>query len=75
MRRVPTQISERHQLTCPPCQCQLRGIRLARERDVTELPASQPVEVIHHRIFKSWRANGQHWHDTPADLHEDMLGQ
>lgn len=75
MRAVPTQIVEHRLRTCPQCQCRLGGISLAREREVIELPNPQPVEVIHHRIYKGWCANCQQWHEAPVDLHEEVLGQ
>jgi len=33
------------------------------------------VDVIHHRIFTGWCAQCQKWHETPVDLHEDVVGQ
>ena len=54
MRAVPTQIVEHRIVTCPQCHLRLGGISLARVREVIELPEPQPVEVIHHRIFKGW---------------------
>lgn len=55
-RAVPTQIVEHRIVSCPQCHLRLGGISLAREREVIELPEPQPVEVIHHRIFKGWCA-------------------
>ncbi len=72
---VPTQIVEHRLVNCPHCQLRLGGISLARVREVIELPEPQPVEVIHHRIFKGWCAQCQRWHETPVDLHEQVLGQ
>jgi transposase len=74
-RAVPTQIVEHRIVTCPQCQLRLGGISLARVREVIELPEPQPVEVIHHRIFKGWCAQCQKWHEAPVDLHEEALGQ
>ena len=75
MRAVPTQIVEHRILTCPQCHLWLGGISLARVREVIELPEPQPVEVIHHRIFKGWCSQCQKWHEAPVDLHEQALGQ
>lgn len=75
MRAVPTQIVEHRLVDCPQCHLQLGGISLARVREVIELPEPQPVEVIHHRIFKGWCAQCQKWHEAPVNLHEEVLGQ
>lgn len=75
MRAVPTQIVEHRILSCPQCHLRLGGISLARVREVIELPEPQPVEVIHHRIYKGWCSQCQQWHEAPVDLHEQALGQ
>jgi transposase len=72
---VPTQIVEHRIVSCPQCHLRLGGISLARVREVIDLPEPQPVEVIHHRIFKGWCAQCQCWHEAPVDLHEEVLGQ
>ncbi|HLI06882.1 MAG TPA: IS66 family transposase [Ktedonobacteraceae bacterium] len=74
-RSVPTQIVEHRLLTCPQCHLRLGGISLARVREVIELAEPQPVEVIHHRIFKGCCTQCQRWHEAPVDLHEQVLGQ
>ena len=74
-RAVPTQIVEHRIVSCPQCHLRLGGISLARVREVIELPEPQPIEVIHHRIFKGWCAQCQQWHEAPVDLHEQALGQ
>jgi transposase len=74
-RGIPTQIVEHRIVTCPQCHLRLGGISLARVREIIELPDPQPVEVIHHRIFKGWCAQCQKWHEAPVDLHEEALGQ
>lgn len=74
-RGVPTQIMEHRIVTCPQCHLRLGGISLARVREVIELPEPQPIEVLHHRIFKGWCAQCQQWHEAPVDLHEEVLGQ
>jgi len=74
-RAMPSQIVEHRIVSCPQCHLRLGGISLARVREVIELPEPQPVEVIHHRIFKGWCAQCQKWHEAPVDLHEQVLGQ
>lgn len=74
-RGEPTQIVEHRIVTCPQCHLRLGGISLARVREVIELPEPQPIEVIHHRIFKGWCARCQKWHEAPVDLQQETLGQ
>jgi transposase len=74
-RAVPTQIVEHRIMTCPDCHLWLGGISQARVREVIDLAPPPPVEVVHHRIFKGWCAQCQQWHETPVDLHEEVLGQ
>jgi hypothetical protein len=31
--------------------------------------------VTEHRIYKGWCSNCQKWHETPVDLHAEVLGQ
>ncbi len=74
-RSVPTQLVEHRLVHCPTCNLRLGGISLARVREVIELPAPPPVEVIHHRIFKGWCAQCQQWHEAPVDVQAEVLGQ
>lgn len=74
-RSVPTQIVEHRIVTCPECGLRLGGISLARVREVIDMPPPPPVEVTHHRIFKGWCAQCQHWQEAPVDLHEQVVGQ
>ena len=74
-RTIPTQIVEHRIVTCPCCDLRLGGLSLAREREVIEIPKPEPVEVIHHRVFKGWCASCQKWHEAPVDLQGEVLGQ
>jgi transposase len=71
----PTQIMEHRLLTCPTCQMRLGGVSVARVREVIDIPAPQPVEITHHRLFKGWCANCQQWHEAPVDWQEQVVGQ
>lgn len=75
VRAVPTQIVEHRIVSCPDCHLRLGGLSLARVREVIDIPEPQPVEVIHHRIFKGWCAQCHKWHEAPVDVHEETLGQ
>lgn len=41
-------------------------------REVIERPEPQPVEEIHHRIFKGRCVQCQRWQEAPVDLHEEV---
>jgi len=75
VRAAPTQIVEHRIVSCPECHLRLGGLSLARVREVIDIPEPQPVEIIHHRIFKGWCAQCRRWHEAPVDLHEEALGQ
>jgi transposase len=74
-RSMPTQIVEHRIVTCPTCQLRLGGISLARVREVIEIPSPQPVEVIHHAIYKGWCATCHQWHEAPVDWQGQVVGQ
>jgi transposase len=74
-RMVATRI-ERHGLEqCPDCQYRLRGESLDYTRQVVELPAPQPVEVIEHQVIKRWCPHCQKWHSPQLDLSGQVLGR
>ena len=74
-RATPTRI-ERHALEhCPECQCRLRGESLGYSRQVAELPAPQPVEVIEHQIVKRRCPRCGEWRSPHLDLSGQVLGQ
>ncbi len=72
---VPTQIEEHRIVACPSCQLHLGGISLARVREVIDVPLSPHVQVTHHRIYKGWCTNCQHWYEAPVDFSAHVLGQ
>ena len=74
-RSMPTHVVEHRIVTCPTCDLRLGGISLARVREVIEVPEPQPVDIIHHRIFKGWCAHCHHWHEAPVDLQAEVVGQ
>ena len=74
-RSTPTCI-ERHALErCPACDCRLRGESVDYTREVLELPAPEPVEVIEHQVLKRWCPRCQRWQSPRLDLTGQVLGQ
>jgi transposase len=74
-RAEPTRI-ERHALErCPDCNYRLSGESVDYTREVVELPAPQPVEVIEHQVIKRWCPQCQKWHSPQLDLSGQVFGQ
>ncbi len=74
-RATPTRI-ERHVLErCPDCNYRLSGESLDYTREVIELPAPQPVEVIEHQVIKRWCPCCGQWQSPQLDLQGQVLGQ
>ena len=74
-REEPTRI-ERHQLdSCPDCGYKLRGESIDYTRQVIELPAPQPVEVIEHQVVKRWCPHCAGWRSPRLDLSGQVIRQ
>jgi transposase len=74
-RAQPTRI-ERHVLErCPDCNYPLRGESIDYTREVIELPAPQPVEVIEHQVIKRWCPCCGKWRRPQIDLAGQVIGQ
>ncbi len=74
-RATPTRV-ERHALErCPDCNYPLRGESVDYTREVIELPAPQPVEVIEHQVIKRWCPHCETWHSPKLDLSGQVIGQ
>jgi hypothetical protein len=74
-RMAATRI-ERHSLErCPTCQYRLAGESLDYIREVIELPAPQPVEVIEHQVVKRWCPHCACWRSPQLDLTGQVFGQ
>lgn len=74
-RSQPTRI-ERHVLErCPDCGYRLRGESIDYTREVIELPAPQPVDVIEHQVVKRWCAHCETWHSPKLKLARQVIGQ
>ncbi len=71
----PTRIEQHVLARCPDCQQRLHGGVLARRRQVVELPAPPPVEVVEHQVIKRWCAWCKRWQVPTLDLQGEVLGQ
>jgi len=74
-REPPTRI-ETHMLDrCPECHYQLTGLSIDYTRQVFELPAPQPVEVVEHQVIKRFCPCCKAWRSPTLDLSGQVLGQ
>ncbi len=74
-RSAATRI-ERHALErCPECHYRLRGESIDFRREVIEIPAPAPVEVIEHQVVKRWCPVCEKWQRPRLDLSGQVLGQ
>ena len=74
-RRMAATRIERHVLErCPDCAYRLAGESLDYSRQVIELPAPQPVEVIEHQVVKRWCPSCARWRSPQLDLRGQVLG-
>jgi transposase len=75
-KRMKATRVERHALEyCPDCHYRLRGESLDYSREVIELPAPQPVEVIEHQVVKRWCPHCECWRSPQLDLSGQVFGQ
>lgn len=74
-RETPTQAIEHKLEQCPDCHYPLQHPQIALRRQVIELPAPQPLDIIEHQLFKSWCARCSKWHRAQVDLSTQVVGQ
>jgi hypothetical protein len=74
-REPPTRIVEHAYERCPDCAYQLRGSSVAWSRQVIELPAPLPVDVIEHRGLKRYCPVCQQWRTPRVDVGGVVLGR
>ena len=72
---VPTRIQPQALERCPECNYRLHGHSLDYCRQVIELPASAPVEIIEHRVIKRFCPHCRRWRSPQLDLSGQVLGQ
>ena len=75
-RRQPPSRTIDHALDrCPDCHYQLRGSSVDYTRQVLELPAPPPLEVIEHRVIKRFCPACRRWRTPRLDLRGQALGR
>ncbi len=72
---TPTRTLDHHLEHCPECDGRLSGGRLDYTRQVVELPAPQPVEVIEHRVIKRFCPHCRRWQRPKLDLKGQVFGR
>lgn len=73
-RQASTQIVEHPIRHCPDCGSALGGVQIGRTRQVIELPAPPPVEIIEHQVQRGWCSACRRWREAPLDLTGQVLG-
>jgi hypothetical protein len=74
-RSAPTRVEQHALERCPECQYRLRGKCIDYTREVIELPAPAPVEVVEHQVIKRWCPACGKWCRPQLDLTGVVLGQ
>ena len=74
-REAPTEIIDHPITGCPACHGRLSSLRLARRRQVIEVPLPPPVQVSEHQVFKGWCSYCRRWREASLDLSGQVLGQ
>ena len=74
-RATPTRIARHVLERCPDCAYRLSGESRDYTREVIELPAPQPVEVLEHQVIKRWCPCCGRWRSPKLDLAGQVLGQ
>ena len=72
---IPTRIEAHALERCPDCNYALQGHSIDYRRQLIELPAPQPVEIIEHQVIKRWCPHCQRWRSPKLDLSGQVLGQ
>jgi hypothetical protein len=73
-RAEPTQIIYHEFERCPECAYQLRGGHEVWRRQIIEVPAPVPVEVIEHRIMTRHCPACQAWRTPQVDFAGQVVG-
>jgi len=74
-RDKPTKVVVHELEHCPDCGCKLYRRKVARRREVIELPPVPVVEVTEHRVVKRYCPRCEGWRAPRLDLRGQVLGQ
>jgi hypothetical protein len=72
---APTRIQVHALDRCPECNYRLQGHSLNYRREVIELPAPQPHEIIEHQVIKRFCPHCQRWRSPKLDLSGQVLAR
>ena len=71
---LPTRTQSHLLERCPECNYRLQGQSVDYRRQVIELPAPAPLEIIEHQIIKRFCPHCRRWRSPQLDLSEQVLG-
>jgi transposase len=71
----PTRTQSHALERCPECNYRLHGHSLDYRRQVIELPAPAPLEIIEHQVIKRFCPHCRRWRSPKLDLSGQVLGQ
>jgi transposase len=74
-RAKPTKVVVHELEHCPDCGCKLYRRKLARRREVIDLPPVPVVEVTEHQVVKRYCPRCERWRAPRLDLRGEVLGQ
>jgi transposase len=74
-RGKPTKVVVHELEHCPDCGCKLYRRKLARRREVIDLPPVPVVEVTEHQVVKRYCPRCARWYAPRLDLRGEVLGQ
>ena len=74
-REEPTRSETHVPQECGHCHGRLGKPVLERTRQVIDLPAVVPVEVVDHEYYRAWCGVCQRWERVQPDLQEQVLGK
>jgi transposase len=72
---LPTRTQVHALERCPECNYRLHGQSVDYRRQVIELPAPAPLEIIEHQVIKRFCPHCQRWRSPQLDLRRQVLGQ
>jgi len=74
-RGKPTKVVVHELEHCPDCGCKVYRRKLARRREVIDLPPVPVVEVTEHQVVKRYCPRCERWYAPRLDLRGQVLGQ